>query len=32
MQIAQALGDQMDGSGVEPPQIMTQTSYLDIVH
>lgn len=32
MQTARALGDQMDGSGVEPPQIMTQTSYLDIVH
>lgn len=32
MRIAQVLGDQMDGSGVEPLQITTWTSCLDIVH
>lgn len=31
MLIAQVPGDRTDGSGVEPRQIMTQISYLDIV-
>lgn len=32
MQTAQVLGGQMDGSGVEPLEIMMRISYLDIVH
>lgn len=32
MRIAQKMDHRTDGSGVEPLQIMTQISYLDIVH
>lgn len=32
MRIAQKMDHHMDGSGVEPLLIMTQISYLDIVH
>lgn len=32
MRIAQKMAHRMDGSGVEPLQILTQISYLDIVH